>query len=126
MRPNKYYAKDITPKTRLGDLVCKKYHPQLKQMINELCRLTTLTGQIDWWRVKKLEFINPHYQPNYVPIAKFIWETTRNGNKGLKCSVNTFFRYITSNEHSNLKIKWGSAKTLTFSRIQYYQKHQKW
>ena len=126
MNHKKYHAKDITPQTRLIDLVEKKYHPQLKQMIEELRAFTTLDGQTEWWRVNKLEFKQKHYQPNYLPIARFIWATTRNGNKGLKCSINTFFRYLTSSGHSNLNLKWNSAKTLIFSRIEYETSKQKW
>jgi len=119
MKHKKYYVKDITPRTRLSDLVEKKYHPQLKRMIEELRRLTTLTGDTEWWRVRELKFINPHTQRNYEPIARFLWATTRNENNGLKCSINTFFYYLASSYHSNLSTTWKSVKTLTYSRIRH-------
>ena len=122
MRPNKYYAKDLTSKTRLIDLVSKDCHPQLKQMIEELKPLTTLTDQTEWWRVSRLEFVNPHTQLNYGPIAKFISKVKSKDGYGLKCSLNTFFHYIVSCEHSNLNTKWDSTKTLVFNWIRYIQR----
>ena len=125
MRPNWYRAKDITPKTRLSDLVTQQYHPQLKLMIRELCLLTSLTDKTEWWRVRRLEFTNPRTQRNYVPIAKFVRGIKDGDEYGLKCSLNTFLRYITSPEHSNLNAKWNSVKTLVLSRIRYEMKKTK-
>ena len=126
MRPQKYYVKDLTPQTRLSDLVTKKYHPQLKEMILELRRLTTLDDQTEWWRVRELHFLIPKTQQNYVPIAKFLWQIKHCNEQALKCSLNTFFYYLASSEHSNLKVKWQSLKTLTFSRMHYESENKKW
>ena len=100
------------------DLVNKKYHRKLKLMIDELRRITTLKDTA-WWQVKKLVFIHPKSMSNYEPIAKFIMQTTGDGNKGLNCSVNTFILYITSVDHSNLNTKQESAKALIYSMIRY-------
>lgn len=126
MRPKWYRTKDITPRTRLSDLVTKEYHPQLKQMIEELKYLTVLTEQTEWWRVNELEFINPRTQRNYVPIAKFIGSVARNGHYGLKCSQNTFYRYLADKHHSNLIAKWNCIKTLVISRLHYEEEQKNW
>lgn len=125
MKRYKYNKSNITSKTRLSDLVEKKYHPQLRAMIKELTRLTTLTEDTEWWRVRKLEFINPRTQFNYVPIADFIKAVCSKEQKGLKCSIDTFFRYIASSDHSNLIAKWKSVKTLTYSRLKYNNRKEK-
>lgn len=122
---NYYNNKKLTPKTRLSDLVAKKYHPQLRVMIKEFTRLTTLTEETEWWRVRKLEFIKPRTQLNYVPIANFIRELSHNEQEGLKCSIDTFFRYITSSEHSNLTAKWKSVKAMVYSYIRYENQKEK-
>lgn len=94
-------------------------------MIKELTRLTTLTEDTEWWRVRMLEFINPRTQINYVPIADFIKAVCSKEQKGLKCSIDTFFRYIASSDHSNLIAKWKSVKTLTYSRLKYNNRKEK-
>ena len=99
------------------DLVHVKYHRELKEMIDELRRFTKLKDNEEWWQVKKLHFISPSSMRNYIPIAKFIMQTTRDGNKGLKCSQNTFYRYLTDSDHSNLNAKWISAKSLINNMI---------
>ncbi len=109
--------KKFTPQTRLMDLVHVKYHRELKDMIDELRRFTTLKDDEEWWQVKKLHFICPSSTNNYFPIAKFILLTTRNGNKGLKCSQRTFFRYLTDSNHSNLNAKCESVKSLIYNMI---------
>ena len=109
--------KKFTPQTRLMDLVHVKYHRELKDMIDELRRFTTLKDDEEWWQVKKLHFICPSSMNNYFPIAKFILLTTRNGNKGLKCSQRTFFRYLTDSNHSNLNAKCESVKSLIYNMI---------
>lgn len=121
----KYKKTCITEKTRLSDLVEKKYHPQLRVMIKEFTRLTTLTEEVEWWRVRKLEFKNPRTQLNYVPIANFIRKLSLNDQECLKCSIDTFFSYITSSEHSNLKAKWKSVKTMVYSYIRYENQKEK-
>ena len=126
MRPQWYRTKDITPRTRLSDLVTKEYHPQLKQMIKELSQLTTLTDQTEWWRVRELEFLNPRTQRNYVPIVKFIGSVVRNGHYGLKCSQNTFYHYLADRNHSNLTAKWNCVKTLVISRLRYKEEQENW
>ena len=117
----KYNNTNITPQTRLMDLVNKKYHSELKVMIDELRRITTLEDEVAWWQVKKLIFIRPKSMRNYEPIAKFIMRTTRDGNKGLNCSANTFIRYITSVDHSNLNAKPESVKALIYSMIRFFE-----
>ena len=121
----KYSDKSITPKTRLSDLVVKKYHPQLRQMIDELSRLANFNGETEWWRVRKIDFINPRTQLNYAPLASFISKAAGKDCYGLKCSIDTFFRYITSSEHSNLSAKWKSVKVLTYSWIRYENENKK-
>lgn len=118
-RFKKYRKSDITPQTRLMDLVSKKYHGNLKVMIDELRRITKLEDDTAWWQVKRLVFIHPESMRNYEPIAKFIMQVTQDGNKGLNCSVITFIRYITSVDHSNLNVKWESAKALIYNMIRY-------
>lgn len=120
-KKTKYNKKTITPQTRLMDLVNKKYHTDLKVMIDELRLITTLEDNVAWWQVKKLTFVRPKSMRNYKPIAKFIMQITRDGNKGLNCSVNTFIRYITSVEHSNLNIKQESAKALIYSMMRFWR-----
>ena len=120
-KKTKYNKTNITPQTRLMDLVNKKYHSELKVMIDELRRITTLEDEVTWWQVKKLIFIRPKSMRNYEPIAKFIMQTTRDGNKGLKCSANTFIWYITSVDHSNLNAKQESVKTLIYSMIRFFR-----
>ena len=121
----KYNKENITRQTRLSDLVVKKYHTQLRQMIKELSSLAKFDGETEWWRVRKIVFNNPRTQRNYVPIATFIKKVARKNSYGLKCSMDTFFRYITSNEHSNLSAKWKSVKTLTYSRLRYDEENTK-
>jgi hypothetical protein len=101
------------------DLVNKKYHGNLKVMIDELRRITNLEDVTAWWQVKKLVFIHPKSMRNYEPIAKFIMQVTQDGNKGLNCSIRTFIWYLTSAEHSNLSIKQESAKALIYNMIRY-------
>lgn len=117
----KYNKSNITPQTRLMDLVDKKNHSKLKVMIDELRRITTLKDETAWWKVKKLTFIHPKSMSNYEPIAKFIMQTTQEGNNGLNCSVRTFIWYLTSVDHSNLEMNEESAKTLIYSMIRYLE-----
>lgn len=119
----KYNRSNITPQTRLMDLVNKKYHSQLAAMIYELRRITTLEDDTVWWKVNKLTFTHPKSMSNFNPIAKFIMHTTREGNNGLNCSVRTFIWYLTAKDHSNLKIKSESAKALIYSMIKYFEKN---
>ena len=121
MAKTRYSKSDITPQTRLMDLVNKKYHKNLEAMINELRRITTLKDDTEWWRVKRLTFNRPKSMSNYEPIARFIMQTTRAGNNGLNCSVRTFIWYLTSPKHSNLSIKQESAKALIYSMIRYLE-----
>ena len=125
IRKYKYNKRNITPQTRLSDLVVKKYHPQLRQMINELSKLAHFDGESEWWRVRKLIFNNPRTQRNYVSIATFIDKIAGKDCDGLKCSINTFCWYITSTEHSNLSAKNESVKTLIYSKIRYENEKKK-
>ncbi len=120
----KYNKSNITPQTRLMDLVDKKYHSKLKAMIDEMRRITTLKDDTAWWKVKKLTFIHPKSMGNYEAIAKFIMQTTQEGNNGLKCSVRTLIWYITSKDHSNLNMKQESAKALIYSMIKYLERNK--
>lgn len=106
------------------DLVDKKYHSKLKAMIDEMRRITTLKDDTAWWKVKKLTFIHPKSMGNYEAIAKFIMQTTQEGNNGLKCSVRTLIWYITSKDHSNLNMKQESAKALIYSMIKYLERNK--
>lgn len=90
-------------------------------MIDKLRRITTLEDDVTWWQVKKLIFIRPKSMRNYEPIAKFIMQTAQDGNKGLNCSVNTFIRYLTSVDHSNLNVKPETAKVLIYSMIRFFR-----
>lgn len=115
-----YYTKEtITPQTRLSDLVEKKYHPQLKEMIDELRQLTKNCDNMEWWRVKRLEFIRTRSSENYKPIARFIKRIRQDEGKALKCSKDTLFYYIASNEHSNLNKKWKYIKSVIYNMIAY-------
>ena len=118
----KYNKSNITPQTRLMDLVNKKYHSKLKAMIDELRQVATLTDDTAWWKVKKVNFIHPKSMRNYEPIAKFIMQITQEGNNGLNCSVRTFIWYLTSIDHSNLNMTQESAKALIYSIIKYLKK----
>lgn len=91
-------------------------------MIDELRKSTIIDDGTEWWRVKRLDFIEPRTTNNYIPIAKFIKfikNETNSGKKVLKCSERTFFYYITSQEHSNLKTKFESLKSLVYNMIYY-------
>ena len=116
-KKKKYYESTLTPQTRLSDLVSKKYHHQLKLMIDELRQLTTIGKDTEWWRVKRLEFKELRNTNNYRPIARFVKYVTQNESKELKCSNDVFFYYIASSDHSNLNIKWKSLKSLVYSMI---------
>lgn len=120
----KYTKKNITPQTRLMDLVKTKFHSQLKVMIDELRRITTLKDDIPWWQVKMLQFKRPKSMSNYDPIARFIMLVTQDGDEGLNCSITTFIWYITSKEHSNLNMKYKSAKSLIYSMIKFYEEKE--
>ena len=106
------------------DLVKTKFHGQLKAMIDELRRITTLKDETEWWQVKKLHFTHPKSMSNYDPIARFIMQTTQEGNEGLNCSITTFIWYITTQEHSNLNMKYKSAKSLIYNIIHYYETNE--
>lgn len=115
---------EFTLQTRLIDLVDKKYHPELKTMIEELRPITLINEKEEWWKVRRLDFVHPKSMTNYLPIARFIMVSARNGNKGLKCSANMFFRYLTSSEHSNLRIKRESIKSLIYSMIKFSEQNK--
>ncbi len=112
-----YTPKSITPQTRLSDLVNKKHHHLVKQMINELRSITTIDDDTEWWRVKRLDFKKLSKTNNYTPIARFIRLVGESKDKALKCSNDTFFYYISSPEHSNLNIKWKYLKSLVYRMI---------
>lgn len=101
------------------DLVKTKFHRELKVMIAELRRITTLKDDTAWWQVKKLQFTRPKSMSNYEPIALFIMQVTQDGVEGLNCSITTFIWYITSQDHSNLNMKYKSAKALIYSMISF-------
>ena len=117
----KYTKQNITPQTRLMDLVNTKFHSELKVMIAELRRITTLEDDTAWWQVKYLQFKRPKSMSNYEPIAWFIMQITQEGDEGLNCSITTFIWYITSKEHSNLNMKYKSAKALIYSMIRFLE-----
>ena len=120
----KYTKKNITPQTRLMDLVKTKFHSQLKVMIDELRRITTLKDDTPWWQVKMLQFKRPKSMSNYDPIARFIMWSTNYEEDGLNCSITTFIWYITAKEHSNLNMKYKSAKSLIYSMIKFYEEKE--
>ena len=115
----KYTKTTLTPQTRLSDLVSKKYHHQLKLMIDELRNLTTIRDDTEWWRVKRLDFTRLRSSDNYRPIAKFIKYERQRRDKVLNCSKDVFFYYISSSEHSNLNINWKYLKSLVYNMIAY-------
>ena len=117
----KYNKSNITPQTRLKDLVNRKYHSKLKVLIDELREITTLKDDTEWWKVKKLTFNHPKSMSNYVPIAKFIMQIAQEGNNGLNCSIRTLIWYLTSKDHSNLNMKQESAKSLIYSMINFLE-----
>lgn len=117
----KYNKSNITPHTRLVDLVKKKYHKELKTLIS---KLPTLKDDTVWWKVKKLTFTHPKSMKNYIPIADFIKRTTRDGHDGLNCSIMTFIWYLTNIDHSNLNIKPESAKALIYNMIEYLKESE--
>lgn len=116
-KTNYYTPKSITPQTRLSDLVNKKHHRLVKQMISELRRITTIDDDTEWWRVKRLDFVRLRTTENYKPIAKFIRLVGESKHRALKCSNDTFFYYISSPEHSNLNIKCEYLKSLVYRMI---------
>lgn len=118
MRQTKYNKANLTPQTRLMDLVDKKYHQYLKEMINELRQNKVVNDDTPWWQVSYLKFIRPKSMSNYEPIAKFIMQTTQDERKGLNCSVRTFVWYLTGAGHSNLNMVFESAKALIYSMIE--------
>lgn len=124
MRTTKYNKSNLTPQTRLMDLVNKKYHRYLKEMIIELRRAKVVDDGTPWWQVRQLTFIRPQSMNNYEPIAKFIMQTSQDGRKGLKCSITTFLRYLTAKEHSNLNVKYESVKSLIFSMVRYLRENK--
>lgn len=125
MRQKKYNRTNLTPQTRLMDLVNKKYHRYLREMIFELRRTKAVSNDnTPWWQVNYLTFTRPKSMSNYGPIAQFIMLTAQDGREGLNCSITTFFRYLTAKEHSNLSVKYESAKSLIFNMIKYLRENK--
>lgn len=99
------------------NLVSKKYHHYLKEMISELQRTNVVKNDCVWWQVSQLTFTRPKSMSNYEPIARFVMQTAQDGNEGLNCSISTFVWYLTDAGHSNLIMKFKSAKSLIFGMI---------
>ena len=125
MRPKWYRAKDITPRTRLYDLVKAEAHDKLKNLIEKIRPWVRNEDGIDWKhlryfeideeRIKKTEFI--------LIIAEFL--SLIGKGDGLKCKMSVFIRYLASNEHSNFCLKYRSLNTLIYRMLAYLEGDKK-
>ena len=108
----------FTESTKLIELVDKKHYGDVVKLIERLKPYLRdeekdaflLTGLFF-----DLEAVNGQRQFVIDELALFLKKVKE--KKGLKCSQNVFFRYLSSPEHCNLAFSWKSLKVLILEAI---------
>lgn len=117
--------KEFTPKTRLFDLVSKKYHSDLSLLVEEISPWLIDREKIDWKNLRRLEvdYSKTTKDSFLLVITNFLYKVGR--GKGLKCKMETLIRYLASTEHSNFGLKESSLKAKIYSMLRYHESVKK-
>ncbi len=108
----------FTESTKLTELVDKKHYGDVVKLIERLKPYLRDEGKDAFLLTGlffDLEEVNGQRQIVIGKIALFLKKVKE--EKGLKCSQNVFFRYLSSPEHCNLSISWKSLKVLVLEAI---------
>lgn len=115
----KTQKKEFTLKTRVYDLVKAEYHSELKKLVNRISPFDKNGASIDWKHLRYFEYDEGKIsKAEYVLIiVQFLYDI--GVGIGLKCRMSVFIRYLASNEHSNLCLKYRSLNTLIYRMLGY-------
>ena len=105
----------FTPKTRLFDLVNKKYHLDLRLLVEEICPWLLIDGkESDWIHLRRLEVdYSKICKDNFLLVLTNFLNRIGRGD-GLNCRMEVLIKYLASPEHSNFGMKFESLNpTLT-------------
>ncbi len=108
----------FTESTKLTELVDKKHYGDVVKLIERLKPYLRDEGKDAFLLTGlffDLEEVNGQRQIVIGKIALFLKKVKE--EKGLKCSQNVFFRYLSSPEHCNLAFSWKSLKVLILEAI---------
>ena len=108
----------FTPATRLYDLIKAEYHNKLAQWLEIIKDDLKGRGVPNWKTVRRLDF-NCDTGTAAKLIARLMVMIER--EKGLKCKMSVFFRYITSKEHSNIGVNDYYFNLLVNNIIKYWR-----
>ena len=120
-RTAKQSKKEFTAKTRLYDLVRREYHDKLKDLSQDIRPYVRNPDAIDWKHLNYFEF-----DDKLISKAEFVLIIVRflltiGKADGLKCRMSVFLRYLASNEHSNIDLKYRSLNTLIYRMFGYLE-----
>lgn len=112
---------EFTKKTRLYDLVRKEQHGDLRLFIKVIRPWLINGGSVSWKTLNKLEIDNTKISNTkfLLVVANFLHRI--NYNKGLKCRMAVFIRYLASNEHTNFGQKEGTLKVKIYRMLGYFR-----
>lgn len=124
-RTAKQSKKEFTAKTRVYDLVKRECHDELKKLSQDIRPFVRNVENIDWKHLMYFEFDEDLISKTefVLIIVRFLLRIEK-GN-GLKCKMSVFIRYLASNEHSNLNIKYRSLNTLIYRMFEYLGSQEK-
>ena len=108
----------FTESTKLIELVDKKHYGDVVNLIEQLKPYLKDEGKGPFLLnglFFDLEKVNGQRQVIIDELASFLKKLKE--TKGLRCSQNVFFRYLSSPEHCNLAISWKSLKVLILEAI---------
>lgn len=120
-RTAKRSKKEFTEKTRVYDLVKCEFHEELKQLSEDIYPYVSDDYEIDWKHLRYFDvFSEPRIKTELIMvIAQFLLSIGK--DKGLKCKMSVFIRYLASNEHSNFGLKPSSLNTLIYRLFTYLE-----
>ena len=108
----------FTESTKLIELVDQKHYGDVVNLIELLKPYLIDEGQGPFLLTGlffDLEKVKGQRQCIILELASFLKKVKE--TKGLRCSQNVFFRYLSSPEHCNLAISWKSLKVLILEAI---------
>ena len=124
-RTAKQSKQEFTAKTRVYDLLKKKFHGELRVLIDNIRPYIRDGDSIDWKHLRYFDYdVETISKREFVfKIAEFLHAIGK-GN-GLKCKMSVFIRFLASNEHSNFGLKYRSLNTQIYRMLEYLEGKEK-
>lgn len=124
-KSQKKNKQEFTSRTRVYDLLKREFHDELKKLIEDIRPFIRDGDSIDWKHLRYIDF-----DERKIPKTEFVLIIVHfilaiGKGDGLKCKMSVFVRYIASNEHSNLGLKYSSLNTLIYRMFAYLESYEK-